>query len=161
MNCSFIEDLNEQDKMTIKEQIQRMKLTYDKLDHLLPIFFSMTSNYEATRRIILMKYLLEDQFNYLPQDKYIIGLDKVYKLRDQLNGYISWIRNNIGINHPLQQQQQAQQHIAQQQLLQQNLMQQQFLLQQQQHQQQQQPQQQQQNKNNPALKHSSSIYFAL
>lgn len=89
---------------------------YDKLDHLLPIFLSRTGNYEATRRIILMKHMLEDQVNLLPQDKYIINLDNVYKLREQLNGYFTWIRNTMGMGHPLQmQQQQQQQHNQQQQ----------------------------------------------
>ncbi|ORE06126.1 hypothetical protein BCV72DRAFT_127959 [Rhizopus microsporus var. microsporus] len=116
---AFIENLSGQDKAVIREQIQQMKAMYDKLDHLLPIFLSRTGNYEATRRIILMKHMLEDQVNLLPQDKYIINLDNVYKLRDQLNGYFTWIRNTMGMGHPLQmqqqQQQQQQQHNQQQQ----------------------------------------------
>lgn len=113
---AFIESLSGQDKAVIREQIQQMKAMYDKLDHLLPIFLSRTGNYEATRRIILMKHMLEDQVNLLPQDKYIINLDNVYKLREQLNGYFTWIRNTMGMGHPLQmQQQQQQQHNQQQQ----------------------------------------------
>lgn len=106
VNGPFIEDLSEQDKMTIKTYTQQMKLMYDKLDHLLPMFLLTTSNFEATRRIVLMKHMLEDQYNFLSQDKYIFNLENIFKLRDQFNGYFNWVKNTMGgNNYPLQQQQ--------------------------------------------------------
>ncbi|KAG1079495.1 hypothetical protein G6F42_023737 [Rhizopus arrhizus] len=99
-----IEDLSESDKMAIRDQISQMKSMYDKIDNLLPVFLAMTSNVEATRRLILMKYMFEDQLVALPQNKFFISLENLHKLREQFSGYFTWVRNAVG-----QQQQQQQQ----------------------------------------------------
>lgn len=81
-----------------------MKSMYDKIDNLLPVFLAMTNNVEATRRLILMKYMFEDQLSALPQNRFIISLENLHKLKEQFNGYFNWVRNAVG-----QQQQQQQQ----------------------------------------------------
>ena len=93
---------------------------YDKIDSLLPVFFALTSNVEATKRLMLMKYMFEDQLNALQQNKYVINLDQLSKLREQFSGYFSWVRNTVGA----QSQQQAQVQQKQQQLQQQQVQQQ-------------------------------------
>lgn len=66
---------------------------YDKIDSLLPIFLAMTSNVEAARRLILMKYMFEDQLTFLGQNKYAMPLENLNKLKEQFSGYFSWVRS--------------------------------------------------------------------
>jgi hypothetical protein len=65
----------------------------EKLDQLLPIFLAMTANGEATKRLILMKHMFQDQLNVLPQNKFLISLDHMQKLKDHFTKYFTWIRN--------------------------------------------------------------------
>jgi hypothetical protein len=84
---------------------------YDKIDSLLPVFFALTSNVEAAKRLVLMKYVFEDQLNALQQNKYVITAEQLNKLREHFSGYFSWVRNAVSLQGQQQQQQQQQQHM--------------------------------------------------
>lgn len=90
-----VENLSQQEKNDINENMLRMKQMFDRLGELLPVFLQMTSNVEATRRLILMKHLYEEQFKLLPQQTYIVTLDQLNLLRDQLSRYFNWVRLNV------------------------------------------------------------------
>ncbi|RCH84256.1 At rich interactive domain protein, partial [Rhizopus stolonifer] len=93
VHANPIEGLSEQEKAAIREHTALMKPMYDKIDNLLPVFLALTSNMEATRRLILMKYMFEDQLSMLGQNKYVITLEHLTKLKEQFSGYFSWVRN--------------------------------------------------------------------
>lgn len=88
-----IENLSEQEKASIREQVNQLRPMCEKLDQLLPIFLAMTANGEATKRLILMKHMFQDQLNVLPQNKFLISLDHMQKLKDHFTKYFTWIRN--------------------------------------------------------------------
>lgn len=68
----------------------------ERLDQLLPIFLAVTSNVEATKRLILMKFMFQDQLEMLPQNKYVISLEHMQKLREHFTRYFAWIKNAMG-----------------------------------------------------------------
>lgn len=68
----------------------------ERLDQLLPIFLAVTANGEATKRLILMKHMFQDQLEMLPQNKYVISLEHMQKLREHFTRYFTWIKNAMG-----------------------------------------------------------------
>ncbi|CAO3585158.1 unnamed protein product [Absidia cylindrospora] len=86
------------EKKTICETVMQMRPLYEKIGHLLPIFLALTSNIEATRRLIIMKYMFEDQLNALPQNVYLITLERLRHLREQFNSVFVWIQNTVNGN---------------------------------------------------------------
>lgn len=90
-----IENLSQQEKKDIGENMLRMKQMFDKLDELLPVFLQMTSNVEATRRLILMKHLYDEQYKLLPQQTYIVSMDQLNLLGDQMQRYFRWVRTHV------------------------------------------------------------------
>lgn len=81
----------------------------DKIDELLPVFLALSSSFEVTKRLILMKYMFEDQVKLIPNNIYIISLENLQKIRDQFTGYFNWVRSVATNPQHQQQQQQAQQ----------------------------------------------------
>lgn len=115
--ASPIENLSEQEKASIREQINQLRPMCERLDQLLPIFLAVTANGEATKRLILMKHMFQDQLEMLPQNKYVISLEHMQKLKEHFTRYFTWIKNAMGSANQQQGQQaqpQAQQQAQQQ-----------------------------------------------
>lgn len=90
---NVIEGLSEEEKTSIREQTQLIKPFYDKIDNLLPIFYALTSNTEAAKRLILMKYMFEEHLQMLGQNKFAFSLEHLARLKEQFSGYFSWVRS--------------------------------------------------------------------
>ncbi|ORZ10704.1 hypothetical protein BCR42DRAFT_421845 [Absidia repens] len=101
-------------KKTICETVMQMRPLYEKIGHLLPIFLALTSNCEATRRLIIMKYIFEDQLNALPQNVYLITLERLRQIREQFSAVFAWIRNTVNGDSLKSPQSQPQQPLRQQ-----------------------------------------------
>jgi len=90
-----IEGLPDDEKSDIRELINRMMPMYQRVDQLLPVFLALTNNHEATKRLILMKYLFQDQLDALPRGVFVITLENMRKLKEQLSRYFVWVKNQI------------------------------------------------------------------
>ncbi|KAG0163530.1 At rich interactive domain, partial [Apophysomyces sp. BC1034] len=88
-----IEHLSDQEKAAIQQQVFQMIPMHKEIDRLLPVFLAISSNFVATRRLILMKYILEDQLEMIQQNKYILSFADSLKLREELSTYFSWVGN--------------------------------------------------------------------
>lgn len=68
---------------------------YQRVDQLLPVFLALTNNHEATKRLILMKYLFQDQLDALPQGVFVMTSENMRKLKEQFSRYFVWVKNQI------------------------------------------------------------------
>ncbi|RUP44356.1 mediator complex subunit 15-domain-containing protein [Jimgerdemannia flammicorona] len=91
-----IEGLSEEEKAAIREQVKQMTEMFKRVDQLLPVFLALTSNHEATKRLMLMKYMFQDQLDALPRGEYVISLANLKKLKEQFSRYFLWVKNQIG-----------------------------------------------------------------
>jgi len=90
-----IEGLPDDEKSDIRELINRMMPMFQRVDQLLPVFLALTNNHEATKRLILMKYLFQDQLDALPRGVFVITLENMRRLKEQLSRYFVWVKNQI------------------------------------------------------------------
>jgi hypothetical protein len=56
-----LNDLNAEQKQAVKEQVNQMMPMYQKLDQLMPVFYALTNNRDATIRLILMVGVVYDR----------------------------------------------------------------------------------------------------
>ncbi|KAG0022501.1 hypothetical protein BGZ81_008525 [Podila clonocystis] len=93
-------DLTLEQKNSVKDQMGQMMPLFMKLDQLLPVFYALTNNAEATIRLIRMKFMFEDQLESLKLDQYTITPDNLVKLKDHLQRYFLWVRMEIANTTP-------------------------------------------------------------
>ncbi|KAF9189602.1 hypothetical protein BGZ51_009421 [Haplosporangium sp. Z 767] len=91
----ILTDLTPEQKQTVKSQMQQMLPMLSKLDQLIPVFFSMTGNRDATLRLIMMKFVLQDQLESLKHEQYSIIPENLVKLRERLQHYFIWVKNEV------------------------------------------------------------------
>ncbi|KAG0248527.1 hypothetical protein BG011_010178 [Mortierella polycephala] len=91
----ILTDLSPEQKQTVKSQMQQMMPMLSKLDQLIPVFFSMTGNRDATLRLIMMKFVLQDQLESLKHEQYSIIPENLVKLRERLQHYFIWVKNEV------------------------------------------------------------------
>jgi len=90
-----VEGLPDDEKSEIGELVNRMMPMYQRVDQLLPVFLALTNNHEATKRLILMKYLFQDQLDALPRGVFVITLENIRRLKEQLSRYFVWVKNQV------------------------------------------------------------------
>ncbi|KAK9728934.1 mediator complex subunit, variant 2 [Basidiobolus ranarum] len=95
VKTSPIEGLTDEEKRQIREQMEQMTPMFQKLDQLLPLFFHLTSSPEATKRLMMMKLLFQDQLDALPKGQYVISPTNLKKLREQFQRYFMFVRTQM------------------------------------------------------------------
>lgn len=88
-------DLPEQERQAIAEQVRLMTPMFQRVDQLLPVFLAMTGNIDATKRLILMKYMFQDQLDVVDSNKFVFNLATLQKLKDQFQRYFQFVKNQI------------------------------------------------------------------
>lgn len=96
VKTSELHGLSEEEKIAIRDQVALMTPMFQRVDQLLPVFLALTSNQEATKRLMLMKYMFQDQLEALPHNKFVISLANLKKLKEQFSRYFMWVKNQIG-----------------------------------------------------------------
>ncbi|KAI8366090.1 uncharacterized protein BYT42DRAFT_618523 [Radiomyces spectabilis] len=104
--------LSEEEKAVIHERMMLMKPLYKTVEASLPLFMMISWNMEATRKMILLMYLYEDQLLLLSQNQFIMTFNTVVRLQNQFNGFCNWINHSRAM--ALQQHQQRLQASQQQ-----------------------------------------------
>ncbi|KAF9920214.1 hypothetical protein BGZ65_011442, partial [Modicella reniformis] len=94
----ILNDLTVEQKQSVKEQMMQMQPMLPQLDRLIVVFNALTNNMEATRRLILMKSMLQDQLESLKHDQYTITPENLVKLKDQLRRYSDWVKSEMPPN---------------------------------------------------------------
>ncbi|KAF9994782.1 hypothetical protein BGZ80_007698, partial [Entomortierella chlamydospora] len=94
----ILNNLNQDQKQAVKDMVNQMMPMFMKLDQLMPLFFALTSNREATVRLILMKFMFQDQLESLKHDQYTITPENLIKLRERLQVYFLWVKSEMGQN---------------------------------------------------------------
>ncbi|RUS17632.1 mediator complex subunit 15-domain-containing protein [Endogone sp. FLAS-F59071] len=94
--------LPESEKSDILELVEKMGPMYQRVDQLLPVFLALTNNHEATKRLILMKYLFKDQLDAIPQGVFVMTSENMRKLKEQFSRYFVWVKNQIIGQDPAQ-----------------------------------------------------------
>lgn len=95
---SILNDLTAEEKQSVKEQLKEMSLKFSKLDQLIPLFYALTSNRDATVRLILMKFMLQDQLESLKREQYTITPENLMKLKERLQHYYTWVKSEMPSN---------------------------------------------------------------
>ncbi|ORX89894.1 hypothetical protein K493DRAFT_410170 [Basidiobolus meristosporus CBS 931.73] len=95
VKTSPIEGLTDDEKRQIRAQMEQMTPMFQKLDQLLPLFFHLTSSPEATKRLMMMKLLFQDQLDALPKGQYVISPTNLKKLREQFQRYFMFVRTQM------------------------------------------------------------------
>src|SRR4051794_20049547 len=78
-----IEGLTEQEQSEIRDLITRMLPMHQRIDQLLPVFLALTNNHEATKRLIQLKYIFQDQLDALPRGVFVLTVADTIKLKEQ------------------------------------------------------------------------------
>ncbi|KAF8927184.1 hypothetical protein BGZ47_002297 [Haplosporangium gracile] len=89
---NLLSDLSPEQKQSVKEQMNQMMPMFMKLDQLMPFFFALTGLREATARLILMKFMFQDQLDSLKHDQYTITPENLVRLKDRLQYYFHWVK---------------------------------------------------------------------
>ncbi|RUS31409.1 mediator complex subunit 15-domain-containing protein, partial [Jimgerdemannia flammicorona] len=87
-----IEGLSEEEKALIHDQVEQMTEMFKHVDQLLSVFLALTSNHEATKRLMLMKCMFQDQLDALPRGEYMISLANLKKLKEEFSRYCFWVK---------------------------------------------------------------------
>ncbi|KAG9321559.1 hypothetical protein KVV02_008204 [Mortierella alpina] len=93
-----LNDLNPEQKQAVKEQVNQMMPMYLKLDQLMPVFYALTNNRDATIRLILMKFMFQDQLDALKLEQYTITPENLSKLKERLQHYFMWVKTEMANN---------------------------------------------------------------
>ncbi|KAI9256723.1 hypothetical protein BY458DRAFT_492547 [Sporodiniella umbellata] len=91
----FVEGLSDEEKAAIRKTVEEIMPLYGKLNSLLPLFLSLTSNIEATKRLLYLKHIFEDQLIAQQQDQYTISLQHINSLQHQMMAYFSFVIKNV------------------------------------------------------------------
>ncbi|KAF9119726.1 mediator complex subunit [Mortierella sp. GBA39] len=97
---NILGDLSPEQKQSVKEQMNQMMPMFMKLDQLMPFFFALTGNREATARLILMKYMFQDQLDSLKHEQYTITPENLGRLKDRLQYYFIWVKTEMASANP-------------------------------------------------------------
>ncbi|KAG0274249.1 mediator complex subunit [Linnemannia gamsii] len=92
---NLLGDLSPEQKQSVKEQMNQMMPMFMKLDQLMPFFFALTGNREATARLILMKFMFQDQLDSLKHEQYTITPENLVRLKDRLQHYFMWVKSEM------------------------------------------------------------------
>ncbi|KAF9977035.1 mediator complex subunit [Mortierella antarctica] len=90
-----LDDLSPKQRQAVKEQVNQMMPMYLKLDPLMPVFYALTNNRDATIRLILMKFMFQDQLNALKLEQYTITPENLSKLKERLQHYFMWVKTEM------------------------------------------------------------------
>ncbi|CAG8694358.1 438_t:CDS:2, partial [Dentiscutata erythropus] len=84
-------DLSEEDKRQIWIKLCEFAPIYEKIDEILPYVWHYTKSSQDTYRLLGMKYIIEDQLNALSSGKYILKLNLVENLLQQIRKYFVFV----------------------------------------------------------------------
>ncbi|KAI9250436.1 hypothetical protein BDA99DRAFT_608322 [Phascolomyces articulosus] len=87
--------LNDKERYEIVELMQDMLPLYERIDDILPVFLQISQSKMATTRLIIMKYMFQDQIKLLDQNKFIFTLDALKKLQDQFMTCFVYVKNEV------------------------------------------------------------------
>ncbi|KAF9103872.1 hypothetical protein BGX29_002819 [Mortierella sp. GBA35] len=97
---NLLSDLSAEQKQSVKEQMSQMMPMFMKLDQLMPFFYALTGNREATARLILMKFMFQDQLDSLKHEQYTITPENLARLKDRLQHYFLWVKSEMASANP-------------------------------------------------------------
>ena len=87
--------MSNEEKIQFNELVESLKPLYERLHGLVPIFLHITQNKAAAERLITLKYIFQDQVESLKENKYIMTLENLLRLRKQFIGYFAYVRNLV------------------------------------------------------------------
>ncbi|KAF9926692.1 AT rich interactive domain 5A (MRF1-like) [Linnemannia zychae] len=93
-----LQDLTPEQKQSVKEQTSQMMPMFEKIDKLVPVFFALNGSREATARLILMKFMFQDQLDALKHEQYTITPENLTKLKERLQFCFMWVRSEVASN---------------------------------------------------------------
>ncbi|KAK3817015.1 MAG: mediator complex subunit 15-domain-containing protein [Linnemannia gamsii] len=99
---NLLGDLSQEQKQSVKDQMNQMMPMFMKLDQLMPFFFVLTGNRDATARLILIKFMFQDQLDSLRHEQYTITPENLVRLKDRLQHYFMWVESELApANYPV------------------------------------------------------------
>ena len=87
--------MSNEEKLQFNELVESLKPIYERLNDLAPIFLYLTQNKAATERLIILKYIFQDQVESLKQNKYNMTLENLFRLKKQFIGYFAYVRGLV------------------------------------------------------------------
>ncbi|KAF9081314.1 mediator complex subunit, partial [Mortierella sp. AD031] len=97
---TLLDNLSAEQKQSVKEQMSQMMPMFMKLDQLMPIFFAMTGNLDATARLVLLKFMFQDQLDAMEHEEYTISPGNLVRLKEELQHYFMWVKSEMMGTHP-------------------------------------------------------------
>ncbi|CAG8747892.1 24350_t:CDS:2 [Dentiscutata erythropus] len=82
---TLIQEISKQQKAEYSNIMADLIPLYAKINHLIPLHFIITKNSDiAARKLLTMKYLIQQQFIALPDEHYFLNLDELQKHKELL-----------------------------------------------------------------------------
>ncbi|KAF0388607.1 hypothetical protein F8M41_011004 [Gigaspora margarita] len=82
---TLIQEISKQQKSEYSNIMADLIPLYAKINHLIPLHFIITKNSDtAARKLLTMKYLIQQQFIALPDENYFLNLDELQKHKELL-----------------------------------------------------------------------------
>nr|CAG8438717.1 3852_t:CDS:2 [Entrophospora candida] len=90
IQCPEITYLTDEEKAIIHEKLDLLKPMFNVVDKVLPYFYYYTKSQPGTQRLLIMKYMIDDQLKALP-GKYLLSLKAVDCFLVQFSKYFVFV----------------------------------------------------------------------
>lgn len=91
----FTEQLSPDDKRQVQDLTRSIFHMYQRIDQLVPMFYVITKNTNATRRLIQLKFMYKEQMEALQKGVYLTTPQVLDKTKHEINRYFLFVRDNL------------------------------------------------------------------